>query len=158
MQVRRMLTAVAVCALTSVALVTAPAQAAPSPSQVGVHGARPAVALAKKNKGAKVYNLYYDPFFEEKYLGYELEPPLLVFSKTKEWGFESEPGVAEMFGNYETVKGKINKTKYKYTVFYFNDMGLEDTYLVGDNTKTGWDKGEFFREGVYAGAWYAEKV
>ncbi len=80
MQVRRTLTAAVAVCLTSFALVTAAAQAAPSPSALGSHG--PGITLAKKVKGAKTYNLYFDPYFEGEYFGYQLEPHFLVFSKT----------------------------------------------------------------------------
>jgi hypothetical protein len=161
MKVRRMLTAVAACALTSFALVTASAQAAPSPAQVGLNGGKPGIAMkVKKVKGAKVYNMYFDPYVEEVYLGYHQEPPFLVFAKTKTWGFELEPGVGTTYGTYETVKVKVNKEKYTYNVFYYNDMGEEDTYLLGYVTKvpSGWDNGEYVLDGTYEGAWYAEKT
>jgi hypothetical protein len=160
MKVRRMLTAVAACALTSFALVTASAQAAPSPAQAGLNGARPAGALAKKVKGAKVYNFFYDPYVEGEYIGFHQEPPFLVFSKTGTWGFELEPGVGYTYGTYETVKVKINKEKYSYTVFYYNYVEEEDTYLLGYVTKvpSGWTDGEYVLDGTYEGYWYAEKA
>jgi hypothetical protein len=153
-----MLTAVAACALTSFALVTASAQAAPSPAQAGLNGGKPGIAMkVKKVKGAKVYNFYYDPFVEGEYLGYHQEPPFLVFAKTKTWGYELEPGVGYTYGPYETVKVKVNKEKYTYNVFYYS--GEEDTYLLGYVTKVppGWDDGEYVYGGTYEGTWYAEK-
>ncbi len=161
MKVRRMLTAVAACALTSFALVTASAQAAPSPAQAGLNGVKPGIALkVKKVKGAKVYNFYYDPFVEGEYIGFHQEPNFLVFSKTGTWGYELEPGVGYTYGTYETVKVKINKEKYSYTYFYYNDVGEDDTYLVGYTTKvpSGWTDGGYYYEGTYEGYWYAEKT
>jgi hypothetical protein len=161
MKLRRMLVALAACAVMSFALVTASAQAAPGgPSQLGSHAAvKP--AKVKKVKGAKYYNLYFDPYFEEEYHGYQLEPPMFVIAKTHEWGFEFGPGEAYVYGTYESTKVIIKngkeKEKYTYSVFYFQNVGEEDTYLAGYATKTGWEDGEFVREGEYAGAWYAEK-
>lgn len=158
MKVRRTLTVLAAVCLTSFALVAASAQAAPSVFQLGQHGG--AAPLAKKVKGAKAYNLFYDPYIEEAFQGYHEEPPFLVFAKTHTWGLEVEPGVGETYGSYETTKVKIKDgketIKYSYTVFNFNDVG-ENAELIGLDGKNSYYDGEFYREGEYAGAWYAEK-
>jgi hypothetical protein len=163
MKLRSMLVALAACAVMSFALLTASAQAAPSPSQLGSHAALVKPAKVKKIKGAKYYNLYLDPFDYEsgEYLGYHLEPPMFVLSKTHEWGLEVEPGEGIIIGTYESTKVVIKvgkeKEKYTYSRFYFQDVTSGDTYLFGYQTKTGWDDGEYVYEGEYAAAWYAEK-
>jgi hypothetical protein len=160
MQLRRVLTLVAACALASFAMATA-AQAAPTASGLGrAHSVVP--AKVKKLKGAKYYNFYFDPYFEGEYLGYHLEPPFFVVSKTKSWGYEVVAGEPYIYGNYETYKVKYKEggvtVKYSYTVFKYNDDGewLNCEAIV---TKTGWDDGSCYFEpgGEYFGAWYAEK-
>ncbi len=161
MQLRRLLSLVAACALASLALTSA-AQASPSTSGLGgFHSVVP--AKVKKVKGAKYYNFYFDPYYEGEYHGFQLEPPFYVVKKTKTWGYELEPGYAPEYGNFETVKVKYKEghvtVKYTYTVFYYNFVG-EWLVCEGINNKTGWEEGACYLEpsGEYFGYWYAEKA
>jgi hypothetical protein len=52
-----------------------------------------------------------------------------------------------------THRGRPTKS---YTVFNFNDVGA-NAELIGLDGKNSYYDGEFYREGAYAGAWYAEK-
>lgn len=160
MQVRRMLTVVAMSTVTSLALVTASAQAAPSQS-LGPQGA-PTKALVNKVKGAKVYYDYFDPYYLGKYEGYMLEPPYLVFPKTHEWGYELEPGAVYVYGNYKTTKVKVKEgketVKYAYTDFYYNDTSYPEAYCYGYVDPVGWEDGSCYDEGELFGLWYAEKA
>jgi len=126
-----MLTAAAACAVTSFALATTVAQAAPSAGG-GAGSAAPHVTPSKlpKIKGAQVY------YFCGSIEGCPTEHFLfVVYGKAKTWELYGDPG----YGGY-TEKFKKNP----YTYFIYDEGGNNGCYLVALKVKGGYINGGFF--------------
>ncbi len=133
-RVSRTLLAVAACAITSLALATTSAVAAPSSTgATGPAGPHAKPLTLPKIKGAKVY--YYCGTLVEEFEGCPSQFPFVVRSKAKTWEFYGDPG----YGGY-IVKYKKNK----FTYFYYDEGFNEECVLVGLKVKGGYTEGGFY--------------
>ncbi len=149
MHVRRTLTVVAACAVTSLALVTTAAQA--TPSATGGNGSASGVKASKfpKIKGDAFYY-----FCATGFSGCPAEYYFVVKGKTKTWEFYGDTNVGGFTAKYK---------KNPYTYFYYDEGINEECLLVALKVKGGYDEGGFYcydeeiGEYVLYEDWYAYK-
>jgi hypothetical protein len=133
MHVRGALLAAVACALTSLALVAASAQAAVSNTGAPAGGSRSAIpSKLPKIKGAKVYE-----YCENGHCYGSDEFTFAVYSKTKKWEFLYDGAGYGVGGYIEKYK------KNPYTYFYYTAEGFEaGCYLDAIKASTGYVDGD----------------